>query len=221
LLGKGSHQLEVERILPADAERFNASRAQAKATGSAAPAPAPAAPPKPRAPAEMAAMLYPLPPSGSAPGAGAVAAGAVAAGAAASGGAAAAAAGAAASVATGVAADAAPVPQPLQAMPRAAPLILTPVSGTGASLSPAAVTAPAGATASGFYLQLGAYGRKENAEAVRAKLAMDGGLSGLEIVPSGDVHRLYAGPYATRQDAAQAIPGLPAAMGLKPLIIQR
>jgi rare lipoprotein A len=177
----------------------------------------------------MAAMLYPQPSFGSAPGAGAVAAGAVAAGAAASGGAAGAAAGVATSVATsvatgvatGVASDAAPVPQPLQAMPRAAPLILTPVSGSEASLSPAAVTAPAGATASGFYLQLGAYGRKENAEAVRAKLAMDGGLSGLEIVPSGDVHRLYAGPYATRQDAAQAIPGLPAAMGLKPLIIQR
>jgi rare lipoprotein A len=225
LLGKGSHQLEVERILPADAERFNASRAQAKATASAAPAPPPAAPSKPRAPAEMAAMLYPLPPSGSAPGASAVAAGAVAAGAAAGGSAAGAAAGVATGIATGiatgVAADAAPVPQPLQAMPRAAPLILTPVSGTEASLSPAAVTAPAGATASGFYLQLGAYGRKENAEAVRAKLAMDGGLSGLEIVPSGDVHRLYAGPYATRQDAAQAIPGLPAAMGLKPLIIQR
>jgi rare lipoprotein A len=216
LLGKGSHQLEVERILPADAERFNASRAQAKATASAAPAPPPAAPSKPRAPAEMAAMLYPLPPSGSAPGASAVAAGAAAGGSAAG-----AAAGVATGIATGVAADAAPVPQPLQAMPRAAPLILTPVSGTEASLSPAAVTAPAGATASGFYLQLGAYGRKENAEAVRAKLAMDGGLSGLEIVPSGDVHRLYAGPYATRQDAAQAIPGLPAAMGLKPLIIQR
>jgi rare lipoprotein A len=50
---------------------------------------------------------------------------------------------------------------------------------------------------------------------------MDGALNGLEIVPSGEVHRLYAGPYASRQDAALAIPGLPSSMGLKPLIIQR
>jgi rare lipoprotein A len=206
LLGKGSHQLEVERILPADVDRFNAERSQQKAAAlllESKPAPKPENKPKPRAPSEMAAMLYPAPPSGSA----------VAA-------AAAAPAPAQESAAPGPAL-ASQGPQPLQAMPRAAPLILTPQAGAAmpVAVSQAAMAAPA--AAGGFYLQLGAYGRKENAEAVRAKLAMDGGLNGLEIVPSGDVHRLYAGPYATRQDAAQAIPALPSAMGLKPLIIQR
>ncbi|KQV88740.1 hypothetical protein ASD15_26055 [Massilia sp. Root351] len=214
LLGKGSHQLEVERILPAEVERINSARGKDSGKDKAAVVAAPAQmpPPKPRAPVETAAILYPAPPSGvaAAPAAGASAAGAVAA-------------------------DAASALQPLQAMPRAAPLILTPVSGAEAGVSAAALTLPAGggapaaatpaaavpAAAGGFYLQLGAYGRKENAEAVRAKLAMDGALNGLEIVPSGEVHRLYAGPYASRQDAAQAIPGLPSSMGLKPLIIQR
>ncbi|KQW91764.1 hypothetical protein ASC94_16300 [Massilia sp. Root418] len=202
LLGKGSHQLEVERILPADVERFNAAKSQdggKEKPAAAAAAPLPAAPPKPRAAAETAAMLYPAPPAGPAP---------------------------ASAPAPDPAAATGLSLQPLQAMPRAAPLILTPVAGSETSASPAAVTVPgagaaAAVAASGFYLQLGAYGRKENAEAVRARLAMDGGLSGLEIVPSGEVHRLYAGPYATRQEAAQAIPALPSSMGLKPLIIQR
>ena len=194
LLGKGSHQLEVERILPAEVDRINAARGKdgGKDRTAAAAAPAPVAPPKPRAPVETAAILYPAPPA----------------------------------AASSAAADAGSALQPMQAMPRAAPLILTPVAGSESAASPAAVTAPGAgaavvAAASGFYLQLGAYGRKENAEAVRARLAMDSGLSGLEIVPSGEVHRLYAGPYATRQDAALAIPGLPSSMGLKPLIIQR
>ncbi|MYN07382.1 septal ring lytic transglycosylase RlpA family protein [Massilia sp. FT127W] len=203
LLGKGSHQLEVERILPADVDRFNAERSQQKAAA-AQPEPKPENKPKPRAPSETAAMLYPSPPSGAAVATASVAA--VPSG---------------PESAAPALALASQMPQPLQAMPRAAPLILTPQAGAAmpAAVSPAAMTTPA--AAGGFYLQLGAYGRKENAEAVRAKLAMDGGLSGLEIVPSGDVHRLYAGPYATRQEAAQAIPGLPPAMGLKPLIIQR
>ena len=217
LLSKGSHQLEVERILPADIDRINSARGKDggkdKAAVVAAPAPVQVPPPKPRVPAETAAMLYPAPPSGAAAPAPAASV-----------------AGTAATAAT-AAAEAGPAAmQPLLAMPRAAPLILTPVSGAEASLSAAALTLPAAGAAAatgiatttgGFYLQLGAYGRKENAEAVRAKLAMDGALSGLEVVPSGEVHRLYAGPYATRQDAALAIPGLPSSMGLKPLIIQR
>ncbi|CAN7715445.1 septal ring lytic transglycosylase RlpA family protein [Pseudoduganella sp. LjRoot289] len=232
LLSKGSHQLEVERILPADAERYNAARGQQ----ASAPVRQTLAPVQPavraalgpatrRAPDEMAAMLYPAPPSGS--GAAAVSSASAAAAPPAAmldamappGPAAAQSGPAAVQLAMQPAAQPALYPAAMQAMPRAAPLILTPQ--TAAVAAPAAMAVPASATKSGYYLQLGAYGRAENAEAVRARLAMDGALSGLEIVPAGDVHRLYAGPYATRQDAAQAIPGLPQSMGLKPLIIQR
>lgn len=71
-----------------------------------------------------------------------------------------------------------------------------------------------------FYLQLGAYARAENAEAVRSKLN-GSGLEGLEVVKNGVVHRLFAGPFSSRQDALQAARGLPAALNLKPIVIQR
>jgi len=35
------------------------------------------------------------------------------------------------------------------------------------------------------------------------------------------VLRLYSGPFSTRQEAEQAMQALPAALGLKPLVIQR
>ena len=114
LLSKGSHQLEVERILPAEVERINSARGKDGARDKAAvlAAPAPVAPPRPRAPAETAAMLYPAPLSAPA-------------------------AATATSITTpastaAAAADGSSAMQPLQAMPRAAPLILTPVSSAEA-----------------------------------------------------------------------------------------
>jgi rare lipoprotein A len=71
-----------------------------------------------------------------------------------------------------------------------------------------------------FYLQLGAYARAENAEAVRGKLRGTG-LSGLEVVKNGAVHRLYTGPFASRQEALEAARSLPLALNLKPIVIQR
>lgn len=74
----------------------------------------------------------------------------------------------------------------------------------------------------GFYLQLGAYARAENAEVARARLAgVAGAPDGLEVVHAGPVYRLFCGPYANRQDALQAAQTLPNGMGLKPIVIQR
>jgi rare lipoprotein A len=89
----------------------------------------------------------------------------------------------------------------------------------GASTVSAAVPA---ASAAGFYLQLGAYSRAENAEAVRSKLNASGsGLNGLEVVQNGAVYRLFGGPFASRQDALQAEKSLPSSLGLKPIVVQR
>jgi rare lipoprotein A len=88
----------------------------------------------------------------------------------------------------------------------------------GGAIVPAVASAPAKGS---YYLQLGAYAKPENAEAARARVAMEGGLGGLEVVPSGAVLRLYGGPFATRQEAEQAMLALPASLGLKPLVIQR
>jgi rare lipoprotein A len=114
------------------------------------------------------------------------------------------------------------------------PLVLTP-SAPGGSVAP--VSAPpkdieslmlaerapnanaAPVVASGFYLQLGAYSRAENAEVIRGKLA--GKLSGMDVVQSGSVYRLYGGPFATRQEALQAAQGLPPSLGIKPIVVQR
>ena len=71
-----------------------------------------------------------------------------------------------------------------------------------------------------FYLQLGAYARAENAEAVRGKLHGTG-LNSLEVVKNGAVHRLYTGPFALRQEALEAARSLPLALNLKPIVIQR
>lgn len=219
LLGKGSHELEVVRILPAEAERLMANGGKGGDKPFAvlrpqAPAPAPR-----REPAQTAALLYPPP-----PGDGSQAAPAPA------------------QVVPAVMTSAAPaiVPavakSPAAAAPGASPAGVAASAGSAASVVPVAaslpVTAPAfpaavpvavsaAAAKGGYYLQLGAYSKPENAEAARAKVAMESGLAGLEVVPSGSVLRLYGGPYATRQDAEQAIQSLPASLGLKPLVIQR
>ena len=117
------------------------------------------------------------------------------------------------------------------------PLVLTPkaVSGGGAAAPAVASAAAPGAKSeietlmladsvpaatSGFYLQLGAYTRAENAEAVRGKLAGNG-FSTLEVVQSGPVHRLFGGPFSSRQEALQAAQGLPSSLSLKPIVVQR
>jgi rare lipoprotein A len=73
-----------------------------------------------------------------------------------------------------------------------------------------------------FYLQLGAFALLENAETVRSRMApyIDR-LGTLEVVQAGALHRLYGGPFQQRLDAVRAASGLPAALGLKPLVVQR
>jgi rare lipoprotein A len=239
LLDKGSHELEVVRILPAEAQRMMANGGKEGGQGREKSAPAvvlrPQAPaPAPqREPAQAAALLYPPPPAGGAAQATAQAAPAAAASAPAI-------APAVAKAAT-VGTPAASAASEASTLPAAyaVPGAATAATASGTPAAPAAspagavmlaggahapaggAIAPAGAAKGGYYLQLGAYSKPENAEAARAKVAMESGLAGLEVVPSGSVLRLYGGPYATRQEAEQAIQSLPASLGLKPLVIQR
>jgi len=75
---------------------------------------------------------------------------------------------------------------------------------------------------SGFYLQLGSFSRSENAEAARQHLAASApAIGALEVVDAGAVHRLYSGPFDTREAASQALASLPAELHLKPIIVQR
>lgn len=74
----------------------------------------------------------------------------------------------------------------------------------------------------GYYLQLGAYSQAANAEAVRMRLAQ-GNAAGvpMEVVASGNIHRLYSGPFASRSEAAAVAAQFQEGAGVKAMIVQR
>jgi rare lipoprotein A len=84
-----------------------------------------------------------------------------------------------------------------------------------------AQTTPAAAPKSGFYLQLGAYGRADKAEEMSEKLKQAGIDLDVEVVHVGRVNRLYGGPFETRALAQEAASALPAGLGLKPIVVRR
>lgn len=145
LLGKGSHQVEVERLFPDDPTRIATVRRAATSAAQAAPAPA-----------EIAALM----------------------------------------LEDRVAMDSAAVARSQPAAAKAAP-------------------------ASGYYLQLGAYGREGKAEEIGEMLKKSGVSQALEVVRSGSVNRLYSGPFETRAMAQEAARALPSSLGLKPIVVRR
>jgi rare lipoprotein A len=85
----------------------------------------------------------------------------------------------------------------------------------------AAAAADQAAPRSGFYLQLGAYGRAGKAEEVSEKLKQSGVDLAIEVVRSGSLNRLYGGPFETRALAQEAARALPAGLGLRPIVVRR
>ncbi len=87
-----------------------------------------------------------------------------------------------------------------------------------------APAAPIAAQSGGYYLQLGAYSQADNAESMRAKLAQTwpaSNLPSLEIVQSGNIYRLYSGPFETRAAAAGAAQQVQNEASVKALVVQR
>jgi rare lipoprotein A len=150
LLGKGSHQVQVERLFPGDVMQLASARREAASEAQAMPAP----------PAIAALMLEDRLDMDSA----------------------------------AVARAQAPAALPLT---------------DKAALAP------------GFYLQLGAYGRDGKAEEMGEKLRQAGVELAVEVVRSGNVNRLYGGPFETRALAQEAARSLPAGLGLKPIVVRR
>jgi rare lipoprotein A len=115
-----------------------------------------------------------------------------------------------------------PPPLTLTATPPPLPVVepmLEDRSGAAAG-APAVVTAVAKAT-DGYFLQLGAYSRPDKAAEVRDKLLMTGVLEMVEVVQSGFVHRLYGGPFASRDAALKVARALPVALVIKPIVVRR
>jgi rare lipoprotein A len=112
----------------------------------------------------------------------------------------------------------APVPAPTQQvapMPKAAPML---VSSSGEEARAAVL---GGSTEPGYYLQLGSYSREDGADGLRKRLeASDSGLK-LDVEQAGKFYRLFAGPYASREDAQAAGKTLSSNFKLKPIVIER
>jgi rare lipoprotein A len=73
-----------------------------------------------------------------------------------------------------------------------------------------------------FYVQLGAYGRTGTAEAMSERLLQaEVEVGKLEVVKVGSVHRLYGGPFESRDDALEAARAVPSSFGLKPIVVRR
>ena len=80
---------------------------------------------------------------------------------------------------------------------------------------------PATAPSNAFYVQLGAYTRADKAEQARERLRNNAAVRGvLEVVKGGSMHRLFSGPFASRDEANEALRELKA-LGLNPMVVRR
>jgi rare lipoprotein A len=120
--------------------------------------------------------------------------------------------GAAAPAPVAAAPPAAPEPPPAMAQRDAE--IVPPPTPPGAPL-------PMTTDASGVYLQLGAFGSRENAESYLARLKTQADWLALDIVPRDGLFRIHAGPYANQAEAREAAQRIAQALGVKPFVLTR
>lgn len=75
----------------------------------------------------------------------------------------------------------------------------------------------------GYYLQLGAFGSKDNADTFlgRMKAQLGGQSDNLQVFSRDGLYRVQAGPYANQPEARQAAERMNQSLGLKPMVISR
>jgi rare lipoprotein A len=86
-----------------------------------------------------------------------------------------------------------------------------------------AAQAAAPADARGVYLQLGAFGSRDNAESylVRAKVQFEWLAERLHVLPREGLFRVHAGPYANAAEARQVAERIALSLGVKPVFVTR
>ena len=122
-------------------------------------------------------------------------------------------------VAPPVLADTSPPPaEPVRAPAAAAPTVEPP----SAAAQPAPEV-PIVSDASGVYLQLGAFGSKDNAEnfLARLMLQLDWLAERLDVVARDGLHRVRAGPYASAPDARRAAERISETLGFRPVVYSK
>jgi rare lipoprotein A len=102
-------------------------------------------------------------------------------------------------------------------------LASAPTTGSQPATAPNSPQAPLAVGAGGYYLQLGAFGSKENAEGFLARLRaqMDWLAQALHIFPRDGLFRVHAGPYANQSEARQIAERISEALGAKPMMLTR
>ncbi len=120
----------------------------------------------------------------------------------------------------------APAPAPLTTMPSPAALPAMDVAVTDTPTTPIA-SAPIAtahtAAAKGFWVQLGAFARRDGAVHFQLKVTqtLDWLAPLLAIFDERPVHRLQAGPYSSRDQARDAAERIRSALSLVPVIVER
>jgi rare lipoprotein A len=120
---------------------------------------------------------------------------------------------------------AAPPPPPVVAAVRPEPepvVAASPPAPAAPAPAPAQPPIPVTADAGRYYLQLGAFGSRENAENFLARLqARLGTADNLHIHARDQLYRVHAGPYASQDDARSAADRLAGALGVKAIVLTR
>jgi len=82
---------------------------------------------------------------------------------------------------------------------------------------------PVAAEPGGIYVQLGAFSAPENAESLRARLALElATFEGqIEIYRKDGLYRLHVGPYRTRAEANAVAEQIRGALDLQPRLVER
>jgi rare lipoprotein A len=94
-----------------------------------------------------------------------------------------------------------------------------PPPAVAANAPPAPVTTDAG----GIYVQLGAFGSRENAEnfLARMKIQIEWLASTLHVFSRDGLYRVHAGPYPREVEARQAADRINQALGVRPFVLTR
>ncbi|HTY02960.1 MAG TPA: septal ring lytic transglycosylase RlpA family protein [Rhodocyclaceae bacterium] len=98
-----------------------------------------------------------------------------------------------------------------------------PIARIAMESEPPAKPLPIVADTRGVFLQLGAFGNADNAEALRSRLVRELGdlASQLTVRAEGGLYRLQLGPWSTREEARRTADKIAEAMELKPIVVQR
>jgi rare lipoprotein A len=117
--------------------------------------------------------------------------------------------------------DAAPPPRQSMVVTDLAPM--APLSAPTAPGAAASATAPSPAAVAGFWVQLGAFRERDGAESLRSQAAR--GLPSLapqlRVFSEAGTHRLQAGPFASRNEAGEAVTQLRESLRIAPMVVER